>query len=120
MAKKILLVEDEAELLELFSAELRERGYEVLPAGSGAYALDLIRERASEIHLLLADVVLPQVSGIALAHKLRKRSPGAKVLLMSGYGQILGDDIGFPVLAKPLETDRLMEEVETLIGSGDR
>jgi DNA-binding response OmpR family regulator len=120
MAKKILLVEDEAELLELFGTLLREEGYEVLPAGGGAQALRLIREQASDIHLLLADVVLPQVSGIALAHKLRKRSPGAEVLLMSGYGQILHDDIGFPILAKPFNPDLLLEKVEALIGTGDR
>jgi DNA-binding response OmpR family regulator len=120
VGKKVLLVEDEAELLQLFGTELQEKGYEVLPASSGAQALELIRGQASGIHLLIADVVLPQVSGIALAHKLKKRSPDAAVLLMSGYGQILHDDVGFPVLAKPLDTDLLLEKVEALIGTSDR
>ena len=116
MVKKILLVEDEEELLELFGTELQENGYEVLPAGSGAQALELIRQWASSIDLLVADVVLPQVSGIALAHKLRKRAPDAAVLLMSGYGQILHDDIGFTVLAKPLDPEVLIHEVASLLG----
>lgn len=115
MGKKILLVEDEEELLELFGAELREKGYEVLPAVSGAEAMGLIRQWASSIDLLIADVVLPEVSGIALAHKLKKRAPEAEVLLMSGYGQILHDDIGFPVLAKPLAPEVLIEKVESLL-----
>ena len=117
MGKKVLLVEDEKELLELFAAELREEGYEVLPASSGAQALELIRQWAPSIDLLVADVVLPEVSGIALAHKLRKRAPGAGVLLMSGYGQILHEEIGFPVLAKPLDPTDLLEKVGSLLGS---
>jgi two-component system cell cycle sensor histidine kinase/response regulator CckA len=117
VAKKVLLVEDEKELLELFESELRENGFQVLPAGSGAEALELIRESATSIDLLVADVVLPQVSGIALAHKLKKRAPEAEVLLMSGYGQILEDDIGFPVLSKPLSAETLVEIVAALLTS---
>ena len=116
VGKKILLVEDEKELLELFASELREEGYEVLRAGNGAQALELIRQWATSIDLLIADVVLPEVSGIALAHKLRKRAPKASVLLMSGYGQMLHEEIGFPVLAKPLDPAVLLEKVESLIG----
>jgi len=114
-SKKVLLVEDEKELLEVFEGELRNRGYDVLPASSGAQALELIRQWAPSIDLLVADVVLPQVSGIALAHKLRKRAPDAQILLMSGYGQILQDDIGFPVLAKPLDPVTFIGTVETLL-----
>lgn len=116
LANTVLLVEDEEELLELFGTELREKGYEVLSVASGAEALELIRNQASSIDLLIADVVLPQVSGIALAHKLKKRCPSVKVLLMSGYGQILQDDVGFPVLAKPLDPEVLFREVQALIG----
>ena len=119
MAKTVLLVEDEAELLDLFKAELQENGYQVLPAGSGAEALRLIRDSASSIDLLVADVVLPQVSGIALAHKLKKRVPEVEVLLMSGYGQILHDDMGFPVLSKPLTPEFLLERVQAILEGGD-
>ena len=115
MGKKVLLVEDEEELLELFGAELRDKGYEVLPAEGGAQGLELIRQWSSAIDLLIADVVLPEVSGIALAHKLRKRAPQAEVLLMSGYGQILHDEVGFPVLAKPLAPETLVDKVEALL-----
>jgi DNA-binding response OmpR family regulator len=110
------LVEDEEELLDLFGSELREIGCEVLTARSGAEALELIKDQAPSIDLLIADVVLPQVSGIALAHKLKKRSSAAEILLMSGYGQILHDDIGFPVLAKPLDPADLLEKVQALLG----
>ena len=111
---KVLLVEDEAELLEVFGSELRSKGHEVLSARSGTEALGLIREWSNSIDVLVADVVLPQVSGIALAHKLLKRVPTAKVLLISGYGQMLEEDIGFPVLAKPMAPETLAEQIESL------
>ena len=111
---KVLLVEDEAELLEVFGSELRSKGHEVLSARSGTEALGLIREWSNSIDVLVADVVLPQVSGIALAHKLLKRVPTAKVLLISGYGQMLDEDIGFPVLAKPMAPETLAEQIESL------
>jgi CheY-like chemotaxis protein len=116
VGKTVLLVEDEQELLDLFRMELKENGYEVLTASSGDEALTLIRESAPSIDILVADVVLPHVSGIALAHKLKKRVPEIKVLLMSGYGQILHDDVGFPVLSKPLTSEVLMERVKDLLG----
>lgn len=116
MGKTVLLVEDEEELLDLFGAALKENGYQVLPASTGDEALILIRECASSIDLLVADVVLPHVSGIALAHKLKKRIPEIKVLLMSGYGQILHDDVGFPVLSKPLTPEALIAKVGALLG----
>lgn len=112
---KVLLVEDEAELLEVFGRELQSRGHEVLSARSGAEALGLIREWSNSIDVLVADVVLPQVSGIALAHKLLKRAPTAKVLLISGYGQLLSEDVGFPFLAKPLAPEDLVERIESLV-----
>ena len=111
---RYVMVEDEAELLEVFGSELQNRGYEVLSARSGAEALGLIRKWSTSIDVLVADVVLPQVSGISLAHKLLKRVPNAKVLLISGYGQLLSEDAGFPVLAKPMSPEALAERVESL------
>jgi two-component system cell cycle sensor histidine kinase/response regulator CckA len=115
VAKRILLVEDESELAEVLGDELRGEGYEVVTATSGLQALDLIREWSDSIDLLIADVVLPEFSGIALAHKLRKRAPDSKILLMSGYGQILLEETGFPVLAKPLAPHVLLEKARELL-----
>ncbi len=84
----VLLVEDEAALLNLISRILRRQGYQVLEATSGVAALELWKKHAAEIDLLLTDIVMPQgVSGVALAETLQAERPGLKILLTSGYHQ---------------------------------
>ncbi len=82
----ILLVEDEASVRELAVHILRQQGYTVLEASNGEEALQLAQQRLpEEIHLLLSDVVMPQMGGRELADKLRELRPDVKVLFTSGY-----------------------------------
>ncbi|MDE3197750.1 MAG: PAS domain-containing protein [Acidobacteriota bacterium] len=81
----VLLVEDEISLRTLAETILTRLGYRVLAADSGAAAVDLWERRRGRIDVLLTDVIMPQMSGGDLAHLLRAKSPGLKVLFMSGY-----------------------------------
>jgi PAS domain S-box-containing protein len=81
----ILLVEDEAALREVVERMLRSMGYKVLKAASGSEALLIGQEVATEIHLLLTDVVMPEMSGRQLAVQLLGKRPSMRVLYMSGY-----------------------------------
>ncbi len=83
----ILLVEDEDMVRELSCRVLRERGYTVLVARSGAEALALMAQHGERINLLLTDIVMPQMGGQALAQQLQKKYPDLRVLYMSGYAQ---------------------------------
>ena len=81
----VLLVEDEPGVRALAETVLKKLGYKVLVADGGEAALAIWRERRGSIDVLLTDVIMPQMSGGDLAHKLREMNPRLKILFMSGY-----------------------------------
>ncbi len=81
----ILLVEDEPAVRGLVHETLRLHGYTVLEARHGIEALMTVAKHSGPIHLLLTDVVMPQMSGPEVAEKLQSIRPNTKVLYMSGY-----------------------------------
>jgi CheY-like chemotaxis protein len=81
----VLLVEDEPMLLELVQAMLEKLEYTVLTAGSPGEALRLAEEHVGEIHLLMTDVVMPEMNGRDLAKRLLSLYPKIRRLFMSGY-----------------------------------
>jgi len=81
----ILLVEDNDPLRAVARSVLRRNGYDVMDVASAAEAIRVSAQHAGTIHLLLTDVVMPQMSGPELAVRLAGARPGMKVLCMSGY-----------------------------------
>jgi two-component system, cell cycle sensor histidine kinase and response regulator CckA len=81
----VLLVEDEAMLLKLAQTMLKKLGYEVLIAATPGEAIRLAAEHAGQIHLLMTDVVMPEMNGRDLAKRLLSLYPNLKRLFMSGY-----------------------------------
>jgi CheY-like chemotaxis protein len=84
----ILLVEDEARVRDLARLVLQRQGYTVLEAADGQEALRLAAGHSGPIHLLLTDVVMPGMSGMALAEGLGQTHPDLKILFTSGYTDI--------------------------------
>jgi len=81
----ILVVEDEPAILKLTTMLLESQGYTVVAASTPGEAIRLARERAEEIHLLIADVVMPEMNGRELARTMVGIFPRLKCLFMSGY-----------------------------------
>ncbi|MCX5827707.1 MAG: PAS domain S-box protein [Deltaproteobacteria bacterium] len=81
----VLLVEDEAMLLKLAQTMLEKLGYAVLIAATPGEAIRLADEHAGKIHLLMTDVVMPEMNGRDLAKRLLSLYPNLKRLFMSGY-----------------------------------
>jgi PAS domain S-box-containing protein len=82
----ILVVEDEPSVRVFISSALRQQGYTVLEAASGGEALRIFRRRVgSAIHLVLTDVLMPQMGGVELLHQLRYSHPTLKIVFISGY-----------------------------------
>jgi PAS domain S-box-containing protein len=81
----VLIVEDESDIMDVAAALFRSIGYEVLTAGNGHDAIDILKRR-SDIDVLFSDVMMPNgMSGIELAHFTREHCPGVKIILASGY-----------------------------------
>ena len=115
--RTILLVEDEASLRKLTVRTLRGIGYTVYEAQDATAALDIAKKTENVIDLLLTDVVMPGMSGRALADTLSALRPGMRVLYMSGYtdGEIAPHGVleaGTSILRKPFTRDQLMQQVE--------
>ena len=93
-AETILVVEDDAALLVAAKRALAAAGYKVLTAASGADALQTCAQHTGELQLLVTDVVMPHMSGKALAEEVLKTRPALKVLYMSGYTDNIIDQHG--------------------------
>ena len=83
----VLLVEDEEGIRELLTEYLRGSGYSVLSAKDGSEALGMATACKGDIHIVVADVVMPNMGGRELAAKLRSSHPHIKVLFISGYAE---------------------------------
>lgn len=119
-SETILLVEDETSIRDLLSQMLRAKGYEVLQASRGEDALSLGRSYSKPIHLMLTDIVMPQMNGRELARHLGALHPETKVLYMTGYA---GAKIGSPdllerdpaVIQKPFSAEALGQRVRAML-----
>jgi PAS domain S-box-containing protein len=116
----ILVVEDDAEVRDLARRVLHRQGYTVLEAGDGQQALWLAAGYSSPIHLLLSDVVMPGMSGVALAEELACARPDLKVLFMSGYSDEAvarhsTSEAGTPFLQKPFSPMALARQVRAAL-----
>lgn len=113
----ILVLEDDVSVRHLSVRVLRSLGYDVLEAASSDDAQRIIAfDHEKKIHLLLTDMVMPQMSGKDFATWLRQTSPHSKVIFISGYLEesILPPDRrgeGMFFLPKPFDSDQLAEKV---------
>jgi PAS domain S-box-containing protein len=121
-SETVLVVEDAPFVRALAVRILREQGYTVLEASCGTEALDISREYAEAIQLVLTDVIMPGMSGKELVTQLEVERPGIKSLYVSGYADdaivhhgILDSDINF--LQKPFTIERLARKVRDVLSS---
>ena len=116
----VLLAEDEAEVRVLARQVLEDGGYRVLEARGGGEALELARGHDGPVHVLVTDVVMPGMNGLALARRLKADRPGVRVLYISGYAELppLTAELreqGSAFLAKPFRARELTVAVRLLL-----
>jgi two-component system cell cycle sensor histidine kinase/response regulator CckA len=118
----ILLVEDEAVMMEVARVMLESLDYKVLAAASPNEAIDLSKQYGGKIDLLFTDVVMPQMNGRELADQLKTLRPAVKILFMSGYTAnviahqgVLEEGINF--IQKPFSMYDLAAEIRMALDS---
>jgi two-component system, cell cycle sensor histidine kinase and response regulator CckA len=116
----ILLVDDEEALLSLTAERLTGCGYTVLPARDGLHALETARSYNGPIHLLLTDIMMPRMGGLALARAMSELRPGIRVVLMTGHAEREGSyrealRSGAESIQKPFSHEQLLRLVAQML-----
>lgn len=120
----ILLVEDESAILNMTTTMLERLGYQVLAADTPGKAIRLAQEYEGEIHLLLTDVIMPEMNGRDLAKNILSLYPHLRRLFMSGYTAnviahhgVLDEGVNF--INKPFSVNNLGVKVREILDKGD-
>ena len=115
-----MVVEDEEAVLHLLKQTLQEFGYHLIMAHDGLDAIDKANEFQGTIHLLLTDVVMPNLSGKDLSLEIKKLRPNIKICFMSGYTNnaivhhgILDQNTNF--IQKPFTPDDLLKKIRSIL-----
>jgi len=114
----VLIVEDNSDLLKFASETVQALGYRVISEGNAIRALQLFKERADEIALVITDIFMPLFDGRDLIKNIKAIKPSVKVIAMSGYqiGEFVRQDI--PVddfMQKPFDSIELIKRVNKLV-----
>jgi PAS domain S-box-containing protein len=116
----ILLVEDETTIMEMLEIMLESLNYTVIAADSPSRAMEMANSHAGQIHLVITDVVMPEMNGRDLAEKLSSLYPGINILFMSGYAAdviahqgVLDDGVAF--IQKPFSMADLAQKVRVVL-----
>jgi CheY-like chemotaxis protein len=122
MPQTILIAEDNDVVLSYVAAILRKQGFETLQAIDGLDALRQVEERRAPVDLLLTDIRMPRMDGLALAHSIHEMYPATPILYMSGYSFDLQEErtVLAPshctFLAKPFTRQTLLDAVQAILG----
>ena len=113
-SKRILVVDDEENARTTLLRILKREGFEVASAGNGLEALDFLRKQ--KVDIVITDINMPEMSGMAFLRELNKTYPGTNVIMITAYGEIesyieamnLG---AFEYINKPFRIDELKETI---------
>jgi CheY-like chemotaxis protein len=116
----LLVVEDEPAILKITRTTLQRLGYSVIEAASAKEALALAARHEGQLHLLLTDVIMPEMNGLDLYGRIAASNPGIKVIFMSGYSADVFPrtedgrrDVSF--LQKPFSMQQLSAKVREVL-----
>src|SRR5690349_16363968 len=116
---KILMVDDDADVLEVLSSIVRNAGHEVAAEASGRRALEIL-DGPAPVELLVTDVAMPDSNGFNLARLARMRRPTLRILFVTGYAERAEalrdrlDDYG-PLMMKPMLPGALRDEISSVL-----
>ncbi|UPU37847.1 response regulator [Geomonas paludis] len=114
--KTILLVDDEEQIRSMLCALLVRKGYQVIQAADDLDALEKFKLNLEAIDLVVTDVVMPRLDGLASIKIMRAITPCLKVLVMSGYALDQPPPDGVSLIPKPFTPACFLEAVRSTLG----
>ncbi len=120
-SKRILVVDDEQSIRDIFQTFLQEMGYNVVTAVDGLDALEKIAKEKFELYIV--DIYMPRMGGLELISRLKELQPAAVIIVTTGYSGLDVDfrsirQSAFMYLAKPIQPDELIRAVEAGLAQG--
>ena len=118
--KKILIVDDDADIVRIVSTMLQGQGWQVLSAYSGADALRIVGEEHPD--LVLLDIMMPGMNGIEVLREARRAAPDMRVIMTTAFGDVgsylESMDLGAcEYINKPFETNELLAMIRNVAAS---
>jgi CheY-like chemotaxis protein len=118
-SETVLVVDDQDDVRALARRILEKNGYRVLEASNGAEGLSICGQHEGPIHLMMTDVVMPELTGLQLAERAATTRPEMRILFTSGYRQSAGGQHvlspTMPFLAKPFTAGLLARKVREVL-----
>jgi len=112
---KLLVIDDNKEILEALYDFLSKKEYDVVPASNGLEGLKLIENEKQGFDVVITDLIMPDISGVALISIIKKKYPNTRVIAITGWGEhpeaLATEAEADHVLEKPFE----LSDLETLI-----
>lgn len=116
---KLLIVDDNNDILSTFYEFFNSQGYEVKTAADGLVALKLMRDKSNSFDCLITDLVMPDISGVGLISIVKKEYPDLKIVAMTGYGDqpgaLASEAEADIVLFKPIDLFKIEHIVSKLM-----
>ena len=120
MSEKVLIVDDEPGMRSLLVRVMEKQGYHARAASAGAEAMEMMARE--EWHLVVADIDMPEMNGLELLEKIRSRSPGLPVVMITAYATVesaveamkLG---AYDYITKPFQTDEIRLVVQKALSA---
>jgi two-component system cell cycle sensor histidine kinase/response regulator CckA len=118
---RVLLVEDEDSVRNFAARALSRQGYEVLEAGTGVEAIEVMEREKGKVDIVVSDVIMPEMDGPSLLKELRKDNPHLKFIFVSGYPddafkKSLDENEAYAFLPKPFTLPQLAAKVKEQLG----
>ena len=116
---RLLIVDDNEDILSTFYEFFNSMGYEVKTAVDGFAALKILRDERNYFHCLITDLVMPNISGVGLIAIVKKEYPHLKIIAMTGYGDqpgaLASEAEADMVLFKPIDLFEIEKKVAALL-----
>jgi DNA-binding response OmpR family regulator len=117
---KVLIIDDTEEVLTALCNYFKQKKYEVLSASNGLDGLKMIETEKDSLDIIITDLVLPNISGVAVISIVKKKFPGLPVIAITGWGEhpeaLAKEANADLVMEKPFKLPELEQAARSLLG----